>query len=85
MGAETKEKEPTILFTPGTKFLPSMGGRKVKKVAHDGIPFRTGWQARTRASSSQAYKCDAPENGGSQREAGVVIYYVNDWGERFHL
>ena len=80
-----KEKEPTILFTPSTKFLPNVGGRQVKEIAHDRIPFRTGWQARTRAPSSQAHKRDAPKNDGSQREVRVFIYHVNDWGERFHL
>ena len=49
-----KEREPTILSTPSTKFLPNVGGRQVKEITHDGVTFRTGRQFRTRAPSGQA-------------------------------
>ena len=84
-GVEIKERGPTILFTPCTKFLPNMGGRKVKKVTHDGVPSRARWQTRTRAPSSQTHERDASDNGGGRREARVIIHHVKDWSKYFHL
>ena len=55
VGAGMKEREPTILFTPFTEFLPNMGGRQVKKISYDGVAFRTRRQARTRTMSTQSH------------------------------
>lgn len=43
--AGTSERELTILFTPGTEFLPKVGGRQVKEVTHDRVAFWAGRQA----------------------------------------
>jgi len=80
-----KEREPTVLSTPGTKFLPNVGGGQVEEITHDGVAFRSGRQFRTRAPSSQVRWHGAPKDDGDQREVRVVIHQVNDWGERFHL
>jgi hypothetical protein len=40
---------------------------------------------RTRAPSSQGHEGGTPNGDGNQREVRMVIYQVDDWGERFHL
>ena len=42
-----KEREPTILSTPGTELLPNMGSVEIKEIAYDRQTFGTRRQMRT--------------------------------------
>ena len=42
-----KEWELTILFTPSTKLLPKMSGRKVQEIAHDRVTLGARRETRT--------------------------------------
>ena len=80
-----KKRERTVLFTPGTPLLPSMGSGQVKEITHDRQAFGTGREMRTRAPASQAHECGTPENNRSQGDVRVAVYHVENGSDRFHL